>query len=125
MGGILMVEPSMSRYLIALLLLAGCAPMQWIKDGEPAEPAALEKDSAFCRQEAWREAQYRAWAYRPIAPVVTRDRFGRSTFVGWPYAPYAYPFGDPFFDEARLADFCMRAKGYELVPAPPKPAAAG
>jgi hypothetical protein len=53
-----------------------------------------------------------------------RDPLGRR-YVGWPYAPYAYPFGDALFDEMRLADFCMRAKGYELVPVPQKPASAG
>jgi hypothetical protein len=103
------------RMLFAVVLLAGCTPMQWVRDGTSPEPEAFEKDSTFCRQQAWREAQYRAWAYRPVAPIVTRDPFGRR-FVGWPYSPYAYPFGDPFFDEARLTDFCMRAKGYELVP---------
>lgn len=114
----------MRSILFALLLLAGCTPMQWLRDGAVPEPADLERDAIACRQQAWREAQFRAWAYRPIAPVVARDRFGRSTFVGWPYAPFTAPFGDPFFDEARLADFCMRVKGYELVPVT-KPAATG
>lgn len=111
----------MRLLLFALLGLAGCTPLQWVKDGAPAEAEALEKDSATCRQEAWREAQYRSFAYsRPIAPLVRRDAFGRS-FVTYPYGPYPYPFADPFFEEMRLADFCMRAKGYELVPIEKKP----
>ena len=115
----------MRPFLFALLTLAGCTPLQWVRDGTPPDPETLQKDASFCRQEAWREAQYRAWAYRPTAPVMIRDPFGRR-FAAWPYSPYPYPFGgDPFFDEARLADFCMRAKGYELVPVPAKPAAAG
>jgi hypothetical protein len=86
--------------------------MQWIRDGAVAETEALESDAAACRQQAWREAQFRAWAYRPIGPITLRDAGGRG-FIGW---PSPYPFGDPLFEEARLTDFCMRAKGYELVP---------
>ena len=106
----------MHRLLLCLLFLAGCTPMQWTRDGAVPPTEALEQDSASCRQQAWREAQFRYWAYQPLTPYVTRDAFGRR-FVAWPYGPFAYaPFGDPFFEETRLADFCMRAKGYELVP---------
>jgi len=93
--------------------------MQWMREGEAPAPDALEKDSSECRLQAWREAQYRSWAYAPVGPIAMRDPFGRR-FIGWPYRPYAYPFGDPFFEEARMMDFCMRAKGYELVPAQKK-----
>lgn len=107
--------------LLPLLFLAGCTPMQWVREGAVPATEVLEQDSASCRQQAWREAQFRSWAYRPITPYVSRDAFGRR-FVAWPSSLYPYPFGDPFFEEVRLADFCMRAKGYELVPVE-KPAA--
>jgi len=97
------------------LAFAACTPMQWLRDGAQPEAAVLEKDSIECRQQAWQEAQYRAFAYPAFGPVMTRDIAGRR-FVGWPYRPYAYPFGDPFLEESRLAQFCMRNKGYELVP---------
>ena len=98
----------------AAVALCACTPMQWVREGGVVpEPAALENDSAGCRQLAWSEAQYRAWAYRPF-PYVSRDAFGRS-YVAWPYG-YPYGYRDPFFEEARLMNFCMRAKGYELVP---------
>jgi hypothetical protein len=102
---------------LPLLLLAGCTPMQWVRDGAVPAAELLEKDNASCRQQAWRESQYRAWAYRPITPYIARDASGRRFFAS-PHAFHPYPMygGDPFFDEARLADFCMRAKGYELVP---------
>lgn len=108
----------MRRLLLPLLLLAGCTPMQWVRDGATPAAEVLEKDSSSCRQQAWREAQYRAWAYRPYwgPGFVRRDPFGRS-FIPWPYTSYPSPFyGDPAFEETRLADFCMRAKGYQLVP---------
>ena len=103
-------------FIFAALALAGCTPMQWVRDGAVPAPEVLEQDASTCRREAWHEAQYRSWAYnRPFAPTIRRDSFGRS-FVAWPNSAYPYPFGDPFFEEVRLADFCMRAKGYELVP---------
>jgi hypothetical protein len=88
--------------------------MQWVKDGAVPATEALEQDASTCRQHAWREAQYNAWAYRPYgwAPYAG----GRPFIGGWPYGAWGYPFSDPFFEEARLTDFCMRAKGYELVP---------
>ena len=95
---------------IAVFALSGCAPMQWIKDGAVPATEALEQDTAMCRQHAWREAQYNSWAYRPYG--WTPYAGGRRFVGGWPYGP----FYDPFFEEARLTDFCMRAKGYQLVP---------
>jgi hypothetical protein len=46
-----------------------------------------------------------------------RDASGRRFFG--PYGPYADPFGDPFLEEGRLTQFCMRSKGYELLPLEP------
>ena len=106
---------------LAALALSGCTPMQWVREGAVPAAELLEQDSSACRQQAWREAQYRAWSYRPFGPIIMRDGSGRS-FVGWPYGPYGYPFGDPFLEEARLEDFCMRAKGYALVPVEKKDA---
>lgn len=112
------------RLAAAAVALSACTPMQWVRDGAVPAPEALEKDAAACRQQAWREAQYRAFAYRPFGPFAMRGGSGRG-FYGWPYGAYAYPFGDPFFEEGRLADFCMRAKGYELVPVEAPKAAGG
>jgi hypothetical protein len=98
--------------VVCLLALAGCTPMQWVHQN--ASPAELSQDLAHCRQEAWREAQWRSFLYRPFGPTVFVDRFGRRHVLG--YAPFSDPFGDTFIEESRLAHFCMRAKGYELVP---------
>jgi hypothetical protein len=90
--------PTPRRLLLAALiaLLPACTPMQWVK--EDATPEQVAQDAAQCQNEAWREAQFRAWP----------PRYGRRRFGS---------FNDPFFEESRLADFCMRIKGYELVPA--------
>lgn len=107
----------MGRVLIVaatLFLVAGCAPMQWVRaDGGPAE---LEQDMQQCEQAAWNEANYQSFQYfGSFGPFMYRDAFGRRYF-GSPRSPFYDPFGDRFLEESRLANFCMRAKGYELAP---------
>jgi hypothetical protein len=107
--------------LLALACLAaGCTPMEWVKPD--ATPDEMNRDAMVCQQEAWREARLRSWYYRPIGPMVAHDAAGRP-FVVWPSGPFGGPFDDPFMEEGRLAQFCMRAKGYELVPADKVPRA--
>lgn len=91
--------------------------MQWVK--QDAGPEQLNLDAAQCQQEAWREASWRAWMYRPLGPMMLRDATGRR-FLAWPHSPFGDPFGDRLMEESRLAHFCMRAKGYQLVPVEPK-----
>jgi hypothetical protein len=106
----------MRRLLLACLyVLAGCTPMQWVR--QDITPAELSQDLAQCRQDAWREAQWRSFMYRPFGPTHIVDRFGRPHFLS--YSPLGGPFNDSFIEESRLAHFCMRAKGYELVPVEP------
>ncbi len=87
--------------------------MQWVKPD--ATPEQLSEDAAQCQQDAWREARLRTWLYRPIGPTMLQDAQGRRVFV-WPSSPFGDPFSDQLMEEARLASFCMRSKGYELVP---------
>jgi hypothetical protein len=109
----------MRRAALALLVLlaSGCAPMRWVK--ADATPEQIDQDAVQCQQDAWREAQLNTWYSRPIGPIVAHDAAGRA-FVAWPGGPFADPFSDPFMEEGRLAHFCMRSKGYELVPAEPQ-----
>jgi hypothetical protein len=100
----------------AVLVLAGCTPMEWIKPD--VTPEEREQDAIACQQEAWHEARWRAWYYRPYPIAPFRDASGRFFFPG-PYSYFSDPFGDPFLEEGRLAQFCMRSKGYELVPVEP------
>src|SRR5258708_3968894 len=97
-------------------LAAACTPMQWVK--QDATPEQLREDSIQCQQDAWLEARMRSWYYRPLAPIFTRDSLGNH-LLGWPYNTYYDPFGDPYIEEARLTQFCMRNKGYALVPVEP------
>jgi hypothetical protein len=105
----------MPNILIAfiLLLLSGCVvtPMEWARPGITVNEATLERQQ--CQLSARREA----FNYRS---------FGRSPFErGYRYDPFTgrrlsassmlFSRDDPFL-ESRLADFCMRSKGYSLVP---------
>jgi hypothetical protein len=105
----------MGRFCSAILLLlaSACAPMEWVKpDATPEQVAA---DAQQCEQEAWREAQSAYMGYGPFTPWMYRNGFG-SPFAGRPFGPFYDPLGDRYMEESRLANFCMRAKGYELAP---------
>jgi hypothetical protein len=101
--------------LAIALVLTGCTPMEWVRPD--ATPEEREQDAIACQQDAWREAQWRSWYYRPFPAGPFRDLTGRH--LAGPYGYYGGLYGDPFLEEGRLASFCMRNKGYELVPAEP------
>jgi hypothetical protein len=98
---------------LATLGIAACTPMEWVRPD--ATPEQIDADSIECQREAWYEARSRYWYYRPFGPMAFRDANGRPVFA-WPYGPAGDPFGDPYLEEGRLQQFCMRNKGYELVP---------
>ena len=96
---------------LLLPVLAACTPMEWVKPD--ATPEQLQADAIQCQRDAWYEARSRYWYYRPFPPLAFRDAAGQPVFA-WPYGP-ADPFGDPYLEEGRLAQFCMRSKGYQLL----------
>lgn len=116
-AAMLAVQAVMKR-LVALVslaaLLAGCAPMEWTRSD--ATPEQMAADMRACREQAWRETRWNYFNYYgATGPAVFADPFGRHYL--WPYyGPFGDPFGDRFMEESRLANFCMRAKGYELAP---------
>jgi hypothetical protein len=106
----------MGRFCSAILLLlaAACAPMEWAKPDATAEQVSA--DAEYCRQEAWREVRWAYLGYGSFTPWMYRDGYG-SPFIGRPFGPFYDPLSDRSMEESRLANFCMRAKGYELAPA--------
>jgi hypothetical protein len=108
----------MKRFPLLPLLLAAaaCAPMEWTKSD--AGPAQMEADLKACRQLAWREAGWAPYGYwyGGIGPLGYYDPFAHRMYPYPYYTPFADPYGGRFLEEARLTDFCMRAKGYQLEP---------
>jgi hypothetical protein len=108
------------RRLIPLFVLAtaACTPMQWVR--QDTTPEQFSQDLAYCHQEAWREAQWHNFLFmnRYYGATTVVDPRGRPIVV--PYSAFGGPFGDPYIEESRLAHFCMRAKGYDLVPIKPE-----
>ena len=103
-----------SALIACLILAAGCTPLQWVK--QDVDVKQTDEDIAACRQEAWREARlHSAWLHRPLFPHAVQNAQGQR-FLVWPQSGFYDPFGDSFMEESRLAHFCMRSKGYQLVP---------
>lgn len=97
--------------LFLLLLLVACTTTPWVRQDATAEQA--DRDAIDCQRQAAREANLRASGF-----------YGPSYYSAYPYGlygRYAASRPDPAFDaygyrtvdEARLTDFCMRAKGYQ------------
>ena len=87
----------MTRWLL-VLLLAGCAPLQWTRPETTREQA--QADATDCQQRAWQESNWRSFGYGPGY---------RGRFPFW---------GDRYYDEVRLTRFCMEVRGYQLQAAP-------
>lgn len=87
--------------LVLAALLAGCAPLEWTRPD--ATPEQARADAVDCQQRAWRESQWRSFAFPPAY------RWGRWHDPFW---------GDRYYDESRLARFCMEVRGYTLQAAP-------
>lgn len=104
--------------LAALLPAFGaCTPMRW---EHPQLGAATDDEVRDCsvkaRQQAWRNSfMYQPWGYPfPYRSYAYRDRHGHLR-----YAEPVFPhYRDTTFDEWNLRDYCMRSKGYQLVPVP-------
>jgi len=102
---------------LAFALAAGCTPMEWQKQDVSAEQ--FRADEQECRQQAAREASFRAWHYQSmLGPVFARDATGGM--IVWPSSAVVDPYGHQMLAESRLAQFCMESKGYALVPVPKK-----
>jgi hypothetical protein len=108
-----MVAPALALTALAVAL-AGCTPMQWQHASYGNAPS--NDELGYCDQSAYYEAQRQAFFSDFMQPRYVVGRDGRI----YPRAPFArYPYRDRFYMERQLFDYCMRAKGYQLVPARP------
>jgi hypothetical protein len=106
--------------LAVMLAVAGCGtPMHWEKQG--ADPEMLKADMTDCRRAASQEA------FHQYAFDTGFTRFG-APYWGYAARPSYGAWrsrldSDRSYAESRLTNFCMRNKGYELVPNEPPQAA--
>lgn len=90
--------------------------MYWAR--QDASPDQAQTDMRECQQSAYLEAQRRfSWMHGRMGPYLHRDSMGRLFHV-YPAGPFSDPYGEAFMEEHRLANFCMRSRGYQLVPEP-------
>jgi hypothetical protein len=102
--------------LFAVLLgVAACGPLpHWEKPG--ADQAALVQDSTQCR----RAAQQEAFRYYTTPYPNWALGYGRVWRWSGGYFWQSSFDSDRDFTENRLAAFCMRSRGYELVSTEPR-----
>jgi len=80
-------------------MLSACAPLQWTKAG--ADPGQVDRDMVFCEQQGSLES--RSYPRPPeVSPAAYAGVSGATT--------------NQVAEASRLASFCMRSKGYALVP---------
>lgn len=104
----------MMRGLAALTVLAAvaaCTPMRWEHPQYGA--AGTETDLTDCSRSARAEAWRQSFMYGGWGPTYYRGRDGRVY-----RDPFAMRHRSSTFDEWQLRDYCMRNKGYQLVPVP-------
>jgi len=92
-----------------LLTVTACGtPARWEKPGVSAEMTAT--DAVECRRAAAQEA----FLYNPYGWPPPLWPYRRGSWLYW----HQYQESERFYAENRLTTFCMRNKGYELVPIP-------
>jgi hypothetical protein len=101
--------------LVLVMLLGGCAPTQWTRSD--FSPAQAEQDQLACEREAEREVSLRpAGFYGSLSQYygVNYQPYGRTRWLGAPGPMFDVdPVGRRLLEEGRLADACMRDKGYQ------------
>ena len=102
------------QYVAAGLLAAfasGCADLRWHK--EAADAATLERDLGECQQQARAQVVRESWTHGISSPpIIGVDGRGRAVL-----SQPGRVDTDRFLMEHDLERFCMRNRGYELVPA--------
>ncbi|MSO75585.1 MAG: hypothetical protein EXQ87_01545 [Alphaproteobacteria bacterium] len=102
--------------MAALLLTAACTPTRWEHPSLPArDDPELRADLGSCRALAERQALASGGFYGEPRYRRVRGRDGKYYLERDPLS--GPEFGSPTSQRWRHEDECMRAKGYQLVPA--------
>lgn len=105
----------MRRLLLSALTVASlgaCTPVQW--QHPEYGTTHLEADLAACDHIAMQESWRYSWNQPPFAiPHIYTLPSGVRVMD-----PNPFYMGSPYSNTAELRSFCMRSKGYELLPVP-------
>lgn len=103
------MNPRLAFVVVLSATAAGCTPLQWSR--AEAQPEQVQADADECRHLAWVESS------RWVGYYGRYGGFSRYRSGFWPPGPvFGGPLSDPFFEEGRLARYCMESKGYSLQP---------
>ena len=103
--------------LVAALALGGCQTAHWEKP--MASQEAIATDMADCEHQARREAFYQSWRVSPYFFYPSPYPRGSIAESQWRWQYQNRIDNDRYFREQQLGRFCMRNKGYQLVPDEP------
>ena len=111
----------MRRWPIFLLplFLAACQTSHWERAETGAE--VITADMNDCQIQARREAYFQSWRASPFFFAPSPYRRGGVAEAQWRWQYEQRIENDRYFREQQLARFCMRNKGYQLVPDEPVP----
>ncbi len=101
-------------WLFVTFALAGCQNVEW--SHPQYGTSRVQADLSDCDHIAAQESTRSAFASEPLmtAPHVSRLPSGQVVADPTPRFPYGSAYPNP----GELRSFCMRSKGYELVPVP-------
>jgi len=101
--------------LALLLALAGCAaPSEWTRPDTPM--AQRDRDQKECEDKAYWQALDESQASHPLYPPWTGTGFGWGPPFHSVESPSYFARGPR---QAEFTDYCMRQRGYTLVPLAP------
>lgn len=104
--------PCYAPFIGLLLLIGGCAPLEWYKTGS-GNAITVDADEAQCRVKAHGEARQRMPLQPVPVPQIVIDQQGRSVPV-----QTRPPDSERFALEQSLLRRCMSDLGYTLQPKP-------
>ena len=108
----MLISPAISRpCIVSLLLVCGCAPLEWHKAG--AVENDVDRDQTQCLAQARLETRQRMPLQATPVPRVIVDQQGRTIVV-----QNTPPDSERFFLEQNLLRQCMSERGYTLQSRP-------
>ena len=108
------MRSSALSWLLLTACLAGCQNLEW--SHPQYGTSRVQADLTDCDHIAVRESSRSAYASEPLMTAPHASRLPSGQVVPEPTPRFEY--GSSYPNPGDLRSFCMRSKGYELVPVP-------